>query len=779
MNCEPSEPVRRINSPAPQRSARRGSGREGFKLKTSSPRPSPPASLGGEGVISRFEFLKFNPLGNPWSVRKPVCVRSMIWEFAILVLIFYFSGAFHVFAEETPAPPKPATLKISGYGVLGNLRLKKMLRILQEGKSRPLLFDANYVEDAVLLIISKLNDEGYLQPVVTAQLTLADGRRMSHVWHKSVEDPLPRPLEIRAVHFKIKKGVLYHYQDLDISGLTQIPEKKAPSYFIETGGLLSLKRNRIFSPDRLKRSTGNIADQLQRLGFQSATVIATNVVSDPRTGAVDVRVEVNEGPRFIVRSVWEEVFFGTNAAPDIVLTNTPGEPYSKIWEQDFAQSLRTNYYRQGYPDTTVEIQTIGRNTQTNEVELDLHAAVKTGPRIRVGTVSFAGNVRTRESVLDRRLPLHDGDWLNRVRAESGRYRLSRLGIFDSVELKYRTVDEHTRDVIYELHEGKQIDVHLLFGYGSYELLRGGVILDQYNVFGRAHHQRLTAIQSFKSSSADYTYTMPEFFGENMDVFLNASGLRREEVSFTRLEYGGGIGVRKYFRRTRTDVSTRYNYQILQAQDVEPGLEDVGLKDSRAAAIITDINHDRRDNPLYPHTGYKIFSNIELASDYLGGDVNYQRVDFSAAWHFPISDSQWVHFGVSHGFVATIGSAAEDLPFNRRFFPGGENSVRGFQEGEAAPRNEKGKVVGAESYLLGNLEFEQGITPKWSVVAFADGVGFAEQLANYPMDEALYSVGGGLRWKTVIGPVRVEYGYNLNPRRHDPTGTLHFSLGFPF
>ncbi|HVR36150.1 MAG TPA: BamA/TamA family outer membrane protein, partial [Methylomirabilota bacterium] len=40
-------------------------------------------------------------------------------------------------------------------------------------------------------------------------------------------------------------------------------------------------------------------------------------------------------------------------------------------------------------------------------------------------------------------------------------------------------------------------------------------------------------------------------------------------------------------------------------------------------------------------------------------------------------------------------------------------------------------------------------------------------------------GGGVRWKTIIGPARLEYGHNLNPRRHDPSGTLHFSIGFPF
>ena len=106
-------------------------------------------------------------------------------------------------------------------------------------------------------------------------------------------------------------------------------------------------------------------------------------------------------------------------------------------------------------------------------------------------------------------------------------------------------------------------------------------------------------------------------------------------------------------------------------------------------------------------------------------------------------------------------------------------VRGYQEGEAAPRNAQGKIVGAEAYTVGNVEFEQGITPRWSVVAFVDGVEFAERISDYPGNEALFSVGGGLRWKTIVGPVRLEYGYNLNPRKKDPVGTLQFSLGFPF
>jgi outer membrane protein assembly factor BamA len=334
-------------------------------------------------------------------------------------------------------------------------------------------------------------------------------------------------------------------------------------------------------------------------------------------------------------------------------------------------------------------------------------------------------------------------------------------------------------VTYRVTEGKTVDFNLLFGYGSYELLRAGFEVEQFNIWGRAHHARLKAVQSFKASSADFTYTMPEFIGKDMDIFLNASGLRREEISFTREEYGGGFGAHKYFKPAATDLSARYNYQILNAADTGLPAAIESLTNTSVGAIITDLKHDRRDNPLYPSKGYKVFSSLELATEYLGGDVNYQRLEVWTSWHQPLGGGRTLSLGLSHGVALTLGSTAQNLPFNRRFFSGGQNSIRGYQEDEASPRDPNGKVIGSETYSLGTVEFEQALTPHWSVVLFSDSLGFAERVANYPFDTGLFSAGGGVRWKTIIGPVRLEYGHNLNPRKGDPSGTVQFSLGFPF
>jgi outer membrane protein assembly factor BamA len=341
------------------------------------------------------------------------------------------------------------------------------------------------------------------------------------------------------------------------------------------------------------------------------------------------------------------------------------------------------------------------------------------------------------------------------------------------------MEDHEREVIYRVKEGKKLDFHLLFGYGSYEMLRAGFEADAHNIWGEGHEVRLKATESFKASSGEFIYTIPEFRGHAMDLFFNASGLLREEVSFTREEYGGGFGGHKYFKPIATDLRVRYNYQILNANEAYGFTATEGRTNATVGAIITDIKHDRRDNPLYPTRGYKVFANLEVATEYLGGDVNYVRPTIWSSWHHPLGGGRVLSLGLSHGFVVTQGTVNEDLPFDRRFFPGGESSIRGYQEGEASPRNDFGQFVGAETITLGTVELEQALTPQWSLVAFSDSLGMAKRIANYPWDTGLFSVGGGIRWKTVVGPIRLEYGYNLNPRRGDPIGTLQFSLGFPF
>ena len=122
-----------------------------------------------------------------------------------------------------------------------------------------------------------------------------------------------------------------------------------------------------------------------------------------------------------------------------------------------------------------------------------------------------------------------------------------------------------------------------------------------------------------------------------------------------------------------------------------------------------------------------------------------------------------------------GSDGSDLPIDLRLFNGGARSVRSFPERELGPRV-NGYPTGGEATWNTNLELIRNLSDALKAVAFFDAGSLArnhEELGSSKVDLA---VGLGLRLNLPIGPVRLEYGYNLTRDRGEPTGTVHFAIG---
>jgi outer membrane protein insertion porin family len=672
---------------------------------------------------------------------------------------------------------KPAVVKVSGFGLFGNREMLRVLRSFQSNQRFPPALGRAFVEDAALVLLSRMNQEGYLSASLQTRFTMVDGTKQVFQWTNVLDTQLPREFEARRGRFRVRGGPRSYYQSVQFEGAKAIPPREAERYFIGGDTLLNLRATRVYTPSRLKSSMAALQEALRRKGYRDAFISAHDLEVNRENGAVRVKIVVEEGLQSLVREVALEIH--EKEQPTQLRTLRPKEPYSVLWQQELSLRLREEQYRRGYPDAAIELKVVRRQTNEAAIYLDFTARVETGPSVHLGKVSFEGQRDTRISALQRLVRLDEGSLLDRVEVEQSRQRLARVGVFDWVSLRYERTNETVRDAVFELKEGKPVSLSVLAGYGSYELLRGGLEFEHRNVLGLAHDVRLRALQSFKSSSGDMIYTVPEFLFEHVNLFGRGSGLRREEVSFTRLEYGGAIGLQKRLAPIQTDLAVRYDYEFLNALDLAAPTNQLGVTDARAAAIVIDLNRDRLDNPLAPRRGLKLFSNIELAAAALGGNVNYQRIVLGASFHQNLGGGRLLHLGLAQGVTFTAGGEDEELPFNKRFFPGGENSIRGYQQGEASPLDANGEQVGAETYTQANIEFEQFLTQLWSLVAFFDAVGVARSRSDYPWDEGLYSAGGGISWRTIIGPARLEYGYNLNRRPHDPVGTLHLSIGFPF
>lgn len=671
-----------------------------------------------------------------------------------------------------------AELHVRGLGWLGNRTAEQRLNLLL-GEQHGETLDANALEDAALVLISSVNDEGYQEPALTVSVTLADGRTEDYPLDAQLQQSLPRPLNASAATLRLNRGKRFSLQEVTFTGLLALTEKEARAFFIGEGLLIPLASERIYSPGRLQRAQNNLEEALRQQGYAEATVTLEKLETDPATGKVHAAINVQEGRQWIVTALSFSIS-DQSEIPSAIAEKRTGQPWTSLWRQDIATAIRRWYYARGHPDVLVKLIPQAVEAADGSKAVTVVADVTPGPIIRVGEVHFTGNAHTREETMRRLVPSKTGDLLNPIRLDNGQARISQLGVFRSVDLRYEPAGDDTRDVTYAVTEGRRQEISLLAGYGSYEQLRGGVEWRHYNLFGRAHTDSLKLIQSMKSSQGDYVYTVPELFGTTTDGSVRLFGLNREELSFRREEYGANISVLWPLRRIGLALTTGYTFKHLRNANNELATRETDENQADVASIDVGIVRDRRDNPLRPTKGYKLSAQVESANRALGGQVVYQQFVLAASYHTGWGNGRWIHAGLSHGVVTTFGTSDDSsLPVSVRFYPGGDGSIRGYQQGEAAPRAANGEFVGAKSYVQFNVELEQALTAKWSVVVFGDALGIAARMADYPFSEELYSVGLGIRYQTIIGPVRIEYGHNLNPREFDPAGTLQLSIGFPF
>lgn len=700
------------------------------------------------------------------------------WLAAVLGLSWLLGALPRVEAAaevtEAGGSDKPAVLRVSGLGLIENRIRQRALKKFWPGKQLPPRLPASFIEDACLMLRGELVEAGFLRCQIQARLRLPEGGRTNLVYAPEAEVWLPPDIEAVGLELHVQPGVRYHLHQLEFDPLEGIPAGEARRFFHPTDSLILLRADRPYSPARFERSRRNLELSLRQEGYRQAKVTVEALQVDDRTGRVSARVAVRAGPMHRVRRL-ETVVRDTSSGPEVAREESRlDEPWRVSWEADTIERLRRRALAEGYPDVRVSLEPLTQEREGDVVWVDLRALVIRGPRIRLGEVRFEGLRKTSESFLRRKVRL-EGPWLNRLEADQGRTRLTQLGVFKSVLLDYPEGTNGVRHVRYRLEEGRRIDLRLLAGYGSYDQLFGGAELDLFNLWGRAHSARLYGVQSFKSTQGRLTYSVPDFFLPELIGFSDAELLRREELTFERQELKLTVGLRRSFSSGQ-NVGLRYAYQFLRSDRFALVAEPT---DTQVAALIADWSWDRRNNPLLPREGWRAGVTVEAANPGLGGAASYQRIEASFSWHQPLTRVSYLHMGLWHGVAADLLLDEGPLPFNKRFFPGGETSIRGYEQGGASPRDATGRQLGAEAAWVGNLEFEQVLTRHWSVVGFLDVAGVAASIEDYPAEQWLYSIGGGIRYATPVGALRLEYGHNLHPRAFDPDGTLHISLGYPF
>jgi outer membrane translocation and assembly module TamA len=214
--------------------------------------------------------------------------------------------------------------------------------------------------------------------------------------------------------------------------------------------------------------------------------------------------------------------------------------------------------------------------------------------------------------------------------------------------------------------------------------------------------------------------------------------------------------------------------------------DTNEQSGQLNSIKFQVHHSTADNLLNARKGYQLTLGIEEAGKILPGTFKFNQVTAEGRHYLPLGERFVIANRAQLGNIAAPTDDPAAVPFSRKFFLGGSTSVRGWGRYELSPLV-GGEPVGGNSMFEYTLEGRATIKGSFGAVAFLDTGNVWVNSWGIRLNDLRYSVGSGIRYITPIGPLRFDFGYQLNPipgllvngEPQTRQWRVHFSIGQAF
>lgn len=311
------------------------------------------------------------------------------------------------------------------------------------------------------------------------------------------------------------------------------------------------------------------------------------------------------------------------------------------------------------------------------------------------------------------------------------------------------------------------------GYSSVEKIIGMVEITQGNLFGKGQLIKLRGELGSRTTYYDLTFRDPWFMDKPISFSTSIYKTTREYIDYSKKATGFGISFGKRFSEYWSGDIT-YNFENADIFDVADDASRI-IKDQEGkkttSSITPSLLRDSRDNYLDPSRGSR--NSIYVTYAGLGGTNNFLKGEIDSAWYFPIGSTSVLLRG-RYGYATGVGG--KPLPLYERFYIGGIYTVRGLGYGEAGPKDEKtGDFIGGTNELIFNTEY---IFPLISEIRLK-GVVFVDAGSGFDAFKEInlrYTTGLGLRWISPMGPIRIEWGYNIHKKLGERSSRFEFAFG---
>ncbi|WP_421726250.1 autotransporter assembly complex protein TamA [Bauldia sp.] len=491
---------------------------------------------------------------------------------------------------------------------------------------------------------------------------------------------------------------------------------------------------------------------------------------------VSVSVEVIAGAQFV---------FGTvNAGPlppGLTLEDldiAPGELAEATRIIDAEDRIVAGWRDAGHPLVAVGQSDVVADHATRT--LDVGIWVEPGPMADFGRVSVSGAEGVNPDLILGRAGIDPGAPYSPKTTRRAEQRLRDLGVFESVRVipGAQLDPDGTIPIEIVVTERKRRVIGAGVDYSNTEGAIVGVFWANRNLWGGAESLRLYG-QVSRLFDSDFDepdfrvaglFRKPGVFDPMTDFTLRADGFRETTDAYRVTTVETEAGLTRVFSDT-VSGSALVEIERTRTEDAIPE------EDYLIATLTGAIDWDTRDNALDPTRGFNLHFEAAPAYDFLQ-DKPFAtfRKDFSA-YRALDRDRRFILAGRVQTAVLAVDDV-RDVAANRRLYAGGAGSVRGYSYQSIGPRNKKGELIGGRSSFAVSGEVRYRISDSFGVVGFVDaGNAYRDMVPE--IGDLEVGVGGGIRYLTPVGPLRVDVAVPVDPGPDDPSFALYVGLGQAF
>jgi len=566
-----------------------------------------------------------------------------------------------------------------------------------------------------------------------------------------------------------------------------------------------------------------------QITFEGTTMFPTNVVGTNFQSAKMPKA----GP---ARATWAQ-----SATVSRGFKMKPGDVFTISGQGKDTEAVQNFYESKGHIDVvrgSANLQVVRiPNTETGTI--DIRYKVDEGQKSYIEKIEIRGNTRTKDRVIRRELSVAPGEVFDMARIKTSKRRLEGLDYFEPGGVEARPepteISPNRKNLLIGVRERHTGNISFGAGFSSVDSIVGFAEWTQGN-FDLFHPptftgagQKLRLRVAIGTQRKDYVlaFTEPWFLNRklalNTDLYYRDAAYVSPDNLYTETRGGIRVGLTRALGSDFLIGSVGYrieNVGILLTPGVHgpefvsvpgdpPGPGGVAgnttyIPANAPSAITSEsgytlqstlslsLAYDTRNDTRLPNHGQRTEIITEVASTYLGGTLDFYKVELQSAWYFPGFAKGHVIEVVGRAGVAN-GMNGDSVPFYDRFYLGGLYSLRGFKYRSISPREANpvtggyggnfSEPVGGDSFWFGSAEYSLPIIDKEGSggVRFALFYDVGSVGANaYNFNGSGYSSdwGIGLRLNLPIGPLRLDYAFPITYDQFSSgKGQFQFGVGW--